>query len=212
MKKSILILVVCILVAGCSSKMIKLDSKYLAGPNKCVVVCKYQAPVKSSTSGGGLIGEIVNASRADAFQTLLTNMDFRKDVKQSFTELLEKNKQNINVVRNQDILKRVETTTNYNFLLKEYDIPLVFELKIVERGAYIKSGALGLVVDYYATMKIEGTLKDLKENKTIWLYENDDDLEMDGNKDEIIADDGKIMKETYSNLIKKLNQQLVKNL
>ncbi len=213
MKRLVILSVIGILLlvfSSCSHN-IKLDSQYLTSKERSIVICKYQAKPTIESKSDGIIADMLS-SRFDVFLNILKQIDLREKVRNRFVELL-KNKKSFEVVTDTNIITQVAHTTNYSFLLTKYNIPLIFEIKIKKFGIFTKSGFMGILTNYYTMLKIEGTLKDLNKNgKIVWRYIVSDTLKMKGSKNDLVENNGKIIKTSFDILYNKLIIELILNL
>lgn len=205
----IVFFIISVLYLNCSSKNIRMDEKYFNKKYKCVVICKENPKCYIDLKSRGLVSLSKGKdTRSDDFLKYMNNMDLRESMKISFINMIKTNSTKFEIIESEDVLDELEETDNYDFLLDDYDIPLIFILKIGNCG--VKEKKTLIHYKYYSHISVTNKLIDLsKNNKKIWQATEENYKKISAHMSTSLSNDGKMIYDTFNRNINIVNKDTV---
>ncbi|GEM_PF-5353276 len=202
-----------LVLTGCASRNIVLDSSYVPGEKSCQVVSKKAVGPFIINQGGGLLGDLYSAKKRNAgLKSVLENMSVEQKSEKVFLSKLVPSNLSFRLAELPVGMDQFRTVTNYQPLFTEQGVPYLFVVQVLDYGVVITTGAMGLVATYDANMKLEGSLYDLKENRIIWRASAGSKRKVQGNYEQIMEENGKILIDAMEEILEETSEQLVRKM
>lgn len=199
-----------LVLTGCASRNIVLDSSYVPGEKSCQVVSKKAVGPFIINQGGGLLGDLYSAKTRNAgLKSALENMGVEQRSEKVFLSKLVPSNLSFRLADLPVGMDQFRNTTNYQSLFTEQGVPYLFVVQVRDYGVVVTTGAMGLVATYDANLKLEGSLYDLKENRIIWRASAGSKRKVQGKYDKIMEENGKILTDAMDQMLEETSTQLV---